>query len=64
MDSKRAFDQEGFTDRVKKWEWDWVNGSETYPDKPVGDPVALSKKLYTRYVALIKDSYQKKMHAF
>lgn len=49
--------QEQFDEKVKEWEWQWVNSNETYPLTPVGDPVAVSKAMYTKYAAMISKDY-------
>ncbi len=30
------FNQKVFDERIKEWEWKWVNGNEIYPDTPTG----------------------------
>ncbi|WP_246073789.1 alpha-N-acetylglucosaminidase [Dinghuibacter silviterrae] len=40
--------------RIRDWEWNWVNAHDiTYPEKPSGDPVAVVKALYKKYVPLV-----------
>ena len=53
-----AFNQERFDEKVKEWEWKWVNSHEQYTDKPEGDPVAISKALYEKYADKIAQAYK------
>lgn len=45
----RSMDMAAFEERIKAWEWQWVNGHELYAAAPAGDPVAVSEKLYRKY---------------
>ncbi|PST83805.1 alpha-N-acetylglucosaminidase [Pedobacter yulinensis] len=54
---RKSFDQEAFEERIKDWEWNWVNGREQYADKPAGDPVAVSREMYKKYAAKIARIY-------
>ncbi|RYY37863.1 MAG: alpha-N-acetylglucosaminidase [Sphingobacteriaceae bacterium] len=58
MNNKKPFDQKAFNENIKEWEWNWVNGTELYADKPHGDPVAVSKLLYKKYAAKITLAYK------
>lgn len=57
MEKQEKIDLKAFEESIKKWEWNWVNGKEIYPDKPIGDPIALSHKVYKKYIATIKSIY-------
>jgi hypothetical protein len=35
-----------------------VNGTEQYPDRPSGDPAAISKKMYAKYGRQIIAAYK------
>jgi Alpha-N-acetylglucosaminidase (NAGLU). len=59
LKTKKVFDQKGFTEKVKTWEWNWVNGTEQYPDQPTGDPTEISKKMYAKYGKQITAAYKK-----
>jgi len=50
----QQINQEQFENNIKVWEWQWVNGNEQYPEKPVGDPVQTAKALYAKYAPVIK----------
>lgn len=58
LKSKKAFDQKAFTEKIKNWEWDWVNGTELYPDQPSGDAAAISKMMYAKYNKQIIATYK------
>lgn len=47
-----------FTDRLKDWEWKWVNERKDYPVTTKGNAVEISKKLYKKYNAVIKSAYK------
>ncbi len=43
------FDQEVFDEKIKEWEWKWVNKEEAYPTQPSGDSYNVAKALYDKY---------------
>jgi alpha-N-acetylglucosaminidase len=47
-----------FDDEVKGWEWQWVHEHQSYPIKPSGDPVKVSKEMYKKYRKIIAGAYQ------
>lgn len=47
-----------FDDEVKDWEWQWVHEHQSYPIKPSGDPVKVSKEMYKKYRKIIAGAYQ------
>lgn len=47
-----------FDQQIKEWEWQWVHDHESYPAKPSGDPVAVTKALYKKYREKIAKAYQ------
>jgi alpha-N-acetylglucosaminidase len=56
--AKKEVDQKAFEEQIKQWEWKWVNGSESYTDKTIGNPVTIAKQLYQKYYTIIKTTYQ------
>lgn len=52
LDSHIAFDQKAFEERMKTWEWQWVNSQNRYPEVPVGDPVSIVLQLHEKYRGL------------
>jgi alpha-N-acetylglucosaminidase len=58
LNTGKKFDQDAFIEKVKEWEWTWVNSNETYPDKTQGDPITVSKAMYKKYAAKIVGDYR------
>jgi len=56
--SGQKFNADATDEKIKAWEWQWVNGSEVYPDKTVGNPVDLSKMMYKKYASKIALDYK------
>ncbi|MDP2338584.1 MAG: alpha-N-acetylglucosaminidase [Bacteroidota bacterium] len=50
-------DMKVFDERVKDFEWQWVNGHETYPVNPSNDPVTMSKVMYRKYLERINQMH-------
>ena len=46
-----------FTNKIKDWEWQWVNERKDYPTTPGGDPAAISEKMYDKYYALVSATF-------
>jgi alpha-N-acetylglucosaminidase len=44
-----SFDQAGFDEKIKKWEWNWVNARKDYPINPQGCATSIAKELYQKY---------------
>jgi len=53
----RKFDQKKFDDNMKEWEWNWINGHETYITEPKGDAVKMSMKMHKKYYNQIVKAY-------
>ncbi|OQP42718.1 alpha-N-acetylglucosaminidase [Niastella yeongjuensis] len=51
LESNCPFDQKAFEAKMKAWEWQWVNKQDTYSEVPVGDPIAVAKRLHGKYLA-------------
>ncbi len=58
MSKDSVVDVEAFDNRIKDWEWQWVNGHERYPLKPQGHPIAIAEKMYYKYRSKIEETYQ------
>jgi len=54
---KKTFDQEKFDKTSKDWEWNWIHETETYPDKPKGNAVEMSRKIFNKYHPLVVKAY-------
>jgi alpha-N-acetylglucosaminidase len=53
LDSNQPFDQKAFEEKMKTWEWAWVNKQQAYPTKPSGDPVKTAKSLFQEYAPVL-----------
>lgn len=47
----KDFDQKSFTERIKRWEWEWVCGKESYPVSASGDEIEESYRIFNKYNA-------------
>ena len=43
-----------FEKSIKVWEWEWVNKHNIFRHIPVGDPVEVALKMYSKYRLLIR----------
>jgi len=43
------FDQQAFDDKIKTWEWEWVNSRKDYPIVSKGSSTAIAKELFEKY---------------
>lgn len=57
LERGQSFDQKSFEERIKVWEWEWVNSREVYNDQPKGDPVTLSAELYKKYGEKVRKTF-------
>ncbi|MFR7607500.1 alpha-N-acetylglucosaminidase [Odoribacter laneus] len=53
----RKYDHTASDDRVRSWEWEWVNGQEKYPAVPQGDPVVVSERMFGKYIKKLQQVY-------
>lgn len=53
VEKGEPFDEEGFTQWSKQFEWDWVSSTQKFRKKAKGNPARLSRKLYGKYAAEI-----------
>jgi alpha-N-acetylglucosaminidase len=49
LDKHVPVDVKAFEERVKDFEWQWVNQHESYPAIPSGDAVTTAKAMYEKY---------------
>ena len=49
--------KEAFEERMKDWEWQWVNGTEVYSDQSQGNSIMIASKMYHKYNKKIKAVY-------
>lgn len=50
LDAGKIFDQRACQAELLAFENAWANGSEAYPDKASGDPIAVARRLYDKYM--------------
>lgn len=43
-----------FEASIKVWEWKWVNEHTIYRNEPIGNPITVSSKMYSKYRHLIQ----------
>lgn len=58
MEKQVPLDMQAFDDRVKNWEWQWVNSHETYPAGAAGDPVKAARHIHEKYRRTIAKAYK------
>lgn len=58
MKIHQPVDEKVFDDKIKDWEWNWVNSHETYKDEPNGNAILVAKKIYKKYRQVIESAYQ------
>lgn len=51
MEEGIEFDQNAFDARIKEWEWEWLDGKESYPTVPAGDEIEECLKIDEKYGA-------------
>lgn len=42
-------DYNGFEEKIKQWEWQWVNKQNKFSDTPTGESIAVAQELYRKY---------------
>ena len=50
----RTFDDKWFDDKMKDWEWAWVNNQEKFSETPSGNSVETANGLFKKYSFLFK----------
>lgn len=59
MKNHKKIDEKTFDEKIKNWEWNWVNRTDkAYPDTTFGDPVVTAKKMFQKYYSPIKEAYK------
>lgn len=54
---KEKIDEKSFNNKLKKWEWKWVNSKKSYATQPKGDPIKTAKKMFEKYYGVIIKLY-------
>ncbi|MEO2061912.1 MAG: alpha-N-acetylglucosaminidase [Christiangramia sp.] len=55
MKEGKEIEQELFEERIKNWEWNWVNSNEKYSDTTRGNSVEVALEIYKKYYSKITD---------
>ncbi|WP_316813365.1 alpha-N-acetylglucosaminidase [Pedobacter heparinus] len=53
-------DQKAFEEKMKRWEWEWVNKNDLFTEKPTGDEIKVANTLYQKYIGQFKKMYPNK----
>jgi alpha-N-acetylglucosaminidase len=56
--NKKQFDAKEFENKVKDWEWAWVNQHDKYPAVTSGNSVEVAQKMFNKYYAQIVAAYK------
>lgn len=54
LEKNEDWNQEAFAQRIKQWEWEWVNQRKDYPVLANGHPVQVSQLLYHKYINKVR----------
>jgi alpha-N-acetylglucosaminidase len=57
MRNHQPVDEKVFDNRIKEWEWNWVNSHEVYSNKPKGNAVTTAEEMYRKYKEIIESAY-------
>ncbi|MDF3078390.1 MAG: Alpha-N-acetylglucosaminidase [Sphingobacteriaceae bacterium] len=57
LSAGKEINQKEFEEKIVDWEWNWINSSDIYNDKPVGDEIEIANRLYKKYIPLIRKEY-------
>lgn len=57
MKTGKQADVADFDEKIKDWEWAWVNRRGAFPVEPKGDPVTQAVRIHSKYAALIRQVY-------
>lgn len=56
MEQGNEIDPESFEERIKNWEWEWVNSNNRYPDATSGNSIEIAREIYQEYYSIINNS--------
>lgn len=54
----KTIDQKAFDDRMRDWEWAWVNQTDTFPAQASGNSIAVAQQLHQKYGAALTAFYK------
>jgi len=58
LQQNRKIDYSAFEEKIKDWEWKWVNGTEPYTAVTRGNEIAVSKEMYSKYKPVLENIYK------
>jgi len=54
----KQFDDQAFQNKVKDWEWAWVNGHDKYAAEVKGNSVEIAERMFRKYNGVIEEVYR------
>lgn len=57
LQNNQKFDENAFDHQMKKWEWNWVNQNESYPNTVKGNPVTEATRIFKQYHQQIQNDF-------
>lgn len=57
LKDNKPFDNGAFEQKIKDWEWHWVNAHDSYRSEPNGDAVAVAEKIFNKYYDVVNAAY-------
>ncbi|KAA8483139.1 alpha-N-acetylglucosaminidase [Arcticibacter tournemirensis] len=60
LKSGAKLDQKAFEERMKDWEWKWVNMNDVFPEQPSGNEIKTVQGLHTKYIGQFREVYDTK----
>jgi alpha-N-acetylglucosaminidase len=49
---KKEFDKSRYNQKIAQVLQEWVDNMKIYPNKPTGDPIAISRLLYSKWIRI------------
>jgi len=56
--NKHPLDNNAFENKVKDWEWSWVNKHDIYSDKVTGNSIEVAERMFKKYGEKIEGAYR------
>jgi alpha-N-acetylglucosaminidase len=47
-------DLKAFEQKIRAWEWNWVNEQKSFPVRPVGNSISKALEIYNSYRRIIE----------
>jgi len=58
MVNKAPFDNDAFQNKIKDWEWAWVNKHDKYSTLVKGNSIEIAERMFKKYDAKIEQAYK------